>query len=30
VIVVEPKVFGRLYVHAPHEDEDRIFVGRAH
>ena len=29
VMVVEPKVFGRVYIHAPHEDDDLVFVGRA-
>jgi hypothetical protein len=29
VMVVEPKVFGRVYIHAPHDDEDLRFVARA-
>ena len=29
VMVVEPKVFGRVYLGAPHEDEDLHFVARA-
>ena len=28
-MVAEPKVFGRVYLHAPHEEEDLNFVGRA-
>jgi hypothetical protein len=29
VMVPEPKIFGRVYLHAPHEEEDLHFVGRA-
>ena len=29
VMVAEPKVFGRIYLHNPHEDEDLQFVRRA-
>jgi len=29
IMVAEPKVFGRVYLHAPHEEEDLRFVGRA-
>ena len=29
IMVAEPKVFGRVYVHAPHEEEDLLFVARA-
>lgn len=29
IMVVEPKVFGRVYVHAPHDEEDLLFVARA-
>lgn len=29
IMVAEPKVFGRVYLHDPHEDEDLRFVGRA-
>jgi hypothetical protein len=29
IMVAEPKVFGRVYLHAPHEEEDLHFVGRA-
>jgi hypothetical protein len=27
-MVAEPKVFGRVYLHDPHEDEDLLFVVR--
>jgi len=29
VMVAEPKVFGRVYLHDPHEEEDLLFVARA-
>ena len=29
IMVAEPKVFGRVYLRAPHEDEDLLFVARA-
>ena len=29
VMVVEPRVFGRVYVQAPHDDEALVFVSRA-
>ena len=29
IMVAEPKVFGRVYLHDPHEEEDLCFVGRA-
>ena len=29
IMVAEPKVFGRVYLHDPHEEEDLHFVGRA-
>jgi hypothetical protein len=29
IMVAEPKVFGRVYLHAPHEEENLRFVGRA-
>ena len=29
IMVAEPKVFGRVYLHAPHEEEDLLFVARA-
>jgi hypothetical protein len=29
IMVAVPKVFGRVYLHAPHEEEDLHFVGRA-
>ena len=29
IMVAEPKVFGRVYLHDPHEDEDLLFVARA-
>lgn len=29
IMVAEPKVFGRVYLHDPHEEEDLRFVGRA-
>ena len=29
VMVAEPKVFGRVYVHTPHEEEDLLFLARA-
>jgi hypothetical protein len=29
VMVVEPSVFGRVYLHAPHDEEDLLFVARA-
>ena len=29
IMVAEPKVFGRVFLHDPHEDEDLRFVGRA-
>jgi len=28
VMVVEPKVFGRVYLHVPHDEEDLVFVAR--
>jgi hypothetical protein len=28
-MVAEPKVFGRVYLDDPHEDEDLLFVARA-
>jgi hypothetical protein len=28
VMVAEPKVFGRVYLHDPHDEEDLLFVGR--
>jgi hypothetical protein len=27
-MVTEPKVFGRVYLHDPHEEEDHVFVAR--
>jgi len=29
MMVVEPKVFGRVYLHDPHDEEDLLFVARA-
>jgi hypothetical protein len=29
VMVAEPKIFGRVYLHAPHDEEDLLFVARA-
>ena len=29
IMVAEPKVFGRVYLHDPHGEEDLLFVGRA-
>jgi hypothetical protein len=29
IMVAERKVFGRVFLHDPHEDEDLRFVGRA-
>jgi hypothetical protein len=29
IMVAEPKVFGRVYLHDPHEKEDLLFVARA-
>jgi hypothetical protein len=29
VMVVEPTVFGRVYINCPHDEEDLKFVGRA-
>ena len=29
IMVAEPKVFGRVYLHAPYEEEDLLFVARA-
>jgi hypothetical protein len=29
IMVAEPKVFGRVYLRDPHEDEDLLFVDRA-
>jgi hypothetical protein len=29
IMVAEPKVFGRVYLHDPHEEEDLLFVTRA-
>jgi hypothetical protein len=29
VMVAEPKVFGRVYLRDPHEEEDLLFVARA-
>jgi hypothetical protein len=29
VMVVEPKVFGRVYLHAPHDEDALRFVARA-
>ena len=29
IMVAEPKVFGRVYLHDPREEEDLRFVGRA-
>ncbi len=29
IMVAEPKVFGRVYLHDPHEEEDLVFVARA-
>jgi hypothetical protein len=29
IMVAEPKVFGRVYVHNPHEEEDLLLVARA-
>lgn len=28
VMVVEPKVFGPVYLHAPHNEEDLLFAAR--
>lgn len=29
IMVAEPKVFGRVYLREPHEEEDLLFIGRA-
>ena len=29
IMVAEPKVFGRVYLHDPQEEEDLLFVERA-
>jgi hypothetical protein len=29
IMVAEPKVFGRVYLYDPHEEENLLFVGRA-
>jgi hypothetical protein len=29
IMVIEPKVFGRVYLTDPHEEEDLLLVGRA-
>jgi hypothetical protein len=29
IMVAEPKVFGRVYLHDPQEDEDLLFVARS-
>ena len=29
IMVAEPRVFGRVYLHDPHEDQDLQFVARA-
>ncbi len=29
IMVVEPKVFGRVYLQDPHEEEDLLLVARA-
>jgi hypothetical protein len=29
IMVAEPKVFGRVYLHDPHEEENLLFVARA-
>ena len=29
IMVAEPKVFGRVYLHDPHGEEDLLFVARA-
>ena len=29
IMVAEPKVFGHVYLHHPHEEEDLLFVARA-
>jgi hypothetical protein len=29
IMVAEPKMFGRVYLHDPHEEEDLLFVARA-
>jgi hypothetical protein len=29
IMVAEPKVFGRVYLHDPHEEEDLLLVARA-
>jgi hypothetical protein len=29
IMVAEPKVFGRVYLHEPHDEEDLLFVARA-
>ena len=29
IMVAEPKVFGRVYLHDPHDEEDLLFVARA-
>jgi hypothetical protein len=29
IMVAEPKVFGRVYLRGPHEEEDLLFVARA-
>jgi hypothetical protein len=28
IMVAEPKVFGRVYLHAPHDEEDFLLVDR--
>ena len=29
IMVAEPKVFGRVYFHDPHEEEDLLIIARA-
>jgi len=29
IMVAEPKVLGRVYLHEPHDEEDLLFVARA-
>ena len=29
IMVAEPKVFGRVYLHDPHDEEELLFVARA-
>jgi hypothetical protein len=29
IMVAEPKVFGRVYLHEPHDEGDLLFVARA-